>query len=194
MDPPEGNDAPLVLNAGSLRGLAHPVRVQILGILGLEGPATGTTLAQRLGVRTGTTSWHLQKLAEHGFVEEVPDRGTRRERWWRAATDGWQIDSAAFMSDPELADDTRMLLTAVIGQHLVRATQFVHEDWPASWRSAWMLSTTDGLVLDPDRLTAMRDELWEVVQRYRATPSSAGDAERVVVQVQAFPVRVGDQS
>jgi CubicO group peptidase (beta-lactamase class C family) len=35
-------------------------------------------LAERLKVRSGTTSWHLQKLAEHGFIEEVRERGNLR--------------------------------------------------------------------------------------------------------------------
>jgi hypothetical protein len=28
--------------------------------------------------------YHLRELADHGFVEEVPERARGRERWWRA--------------------------------------------------------------------------------------------------------------
>jgi hypothetical protein len=38
-----------------------------------------------VGESSGVTSYHLRQLAQHGFVTEVSDRGTRRERWWQAA-------------------------------------------------------------------------------------------------------------
>jgi DNA-binding transcriptional ArsR family regulator len=68
----------------ALKALAHPLRQRILRQLDREGPATSTTLAKALGENTGATSYHLRQLAEHGFVDEVPDRGRSRERWWQA--------------------------------------------------------------------------------------------------------------
>ena len=52
-----------------LRALSHPVRLRMLGLLRTEGPATATTLAQRLDLNTGATSYHLRQLAQHGFIE-----------------------------------------------------------------------------------------------------------------------------
>jgi DNA-binding transcriptional ArsR family regulator len=46
-----------------LKALSHPVRVQMLGILRIDGPATATMLASRLGLNTGATSYHLRQLA-----------------------------------------------------------------------------------------------------------------------------------
>ncbi|MGB0191497.1 MAG: helix-turn-helix domain-containing protein, partial [Nocardioides sp.] len=43
-----------------LKALTHPVRVRMLGMLRIDGPATSTTLAQRLGLNTGATSYHLR--------------------------------------------------------------------------------------------------------------------------------------
>ncbi len=68
-----------------LRALTHPVRLRMLGILRTEGPATATVLAQRLGLNTGATSYHLRQLAQHGFIDDDAERGNGRERWWRAA-------------------------------------------------------------------------------------------------------------
>ena len=68
-----------------LKALTHPVRLRMLGMLRLEGPATATTLAVRLGLNTGATSYHLRQLAQHGFVEEATDLGNARDRWWKAA-------------------------------------------------------------------------------------------------------------
>ncbi|GGU46568.1 winged helix-turn-helix domain-containing protein [Nocardioides albus] len=68
-----------------LKALTHPVRVRMLGILRLDGPATATTLATRLGINSGATSYHLRQLAHHGFIEDDASRGNGRERWWKAA-------------------------------------------------------------------------------------------------------------
>ena len=40
----------------------------MLGILRTEGATTATALAQRLGLNTGATSYHLRQLAQHGFI------------------------------------------------------------------------------------------------------------------------------
>src|SRR3954469_22151212 len=68
-----------------LRALTHPVRLRILGLLRTEGATTATALAQRLGLNTGATSYHLRQLAQHGFIVDDEERGNGRERWWRAA-------------------------------------------------------------------------------------------------------------
>ncbi|MBA2715860.1 MAG: helix-turn-helix transcriptional regulator [Propionibacteriales bacterium] len=185
---------PAELDARRLRGLAHSMRVQILDLLELDGAATATSLAHRLGVKTGTTSWHLLKLAEHGLVEEIPDRGSRRERWWRAVWPGWSMEHADFVDDPELADASDIVLSAVLSQQLMRATQFLHEDWSRPWRQAWILTTDQSLTLDPDAMAAMRTELRAVIERYRDNPSTSDEAERIVLQMHGFPHRTRPQA
>src|SRR5258705_2201542 len=72
---------------GTLRAMAHPLRMRILGSLRVDGPATSAMLARRLDTDSGQTSHHLRQLARYGFVVEAPDlgKGSRgRERWWRA--------------------------------------------------------------------------------------------------------------
>ena len=69
-----------------MRALAHPLRMQVLGELRINGPRTAGALAEVFGEAPGTLSYHLRKLAEFGFVEEVPELAAdRREHWWRAA-------------------------------------------------------------------------------------------------------------
>src|SRR5690242_5095730 len=79
--------APRAVNPSSagLRALSHPTRLRMLMLLRLEGPATSTSLAQRLSLNTGATSYHLRQLAEHGFIEEDAERGDARDRWWKAS-------------------------------------------------------------------------------------------------------------
>ncbi|WP_051110506.1 winged helix-turn-helix domain-containing protein [Longispora albida] len=72
-----------VTDLEALRSLAHPRRHRILQHLELHGPATATMLASVLGENSGATSYHLRELARHGFVAEVPELASGRERWWR---------------------------------------------------------------------------------------------------------------
>ncbi len=64
-----------------LAALAHPVRIAIVEQLSLDGPMTATELADRLDESPANCSWHLRKLAEHGFVEEAASTGGRRRPW-----------------------------------------------------------------------------------------------------------------
>jgi DNA-binding transcriptional ArsR family regulator len=73
-----------LLTPKALRGLVHPIRLRLLDLLQADGPATATSLAQRIGQSSGVTSYHLRVLAEHGFIAEDQERGTGRDRWWRA--------------------------------------------------------------------------------------------------------------
>ncbi|MGI5488090.1 ArsR/SmtB family transcription factor [Microtetraspora malaysiensis] len=68
-----------------LKALAHPMRRLMLRHLSVHGPATSTTLGELLDAKTGTTSYHLRQLEKYGFIEEIPERSTGRERWWRKA-------------------------------------------------------------------------------------------------------------
>lgn len=68
----------------ALKALAHPVRLRMLGLLRIDGPATASGLAARLALNSGATSYHLRQLALHGFIEEDEGRGSKRDRWWRA--------------------------------------------------------------------------------------------------------------
>jgi DNA-binding transcriptional ArsR family regulator len=62
----------------------HPVRRRLLEVLGVDGPATASHLAERTGELVGNVSHHLKMLARAGLVEEAPELAKdRRERWWR---------------------------------------------------------------------------------------------------------------
>ncbi len=177
------------LDPHSLRALAHPLRVQILGILAVDGPATCAGLARRLEVHSGAVSWHLSKLAEHELIQEIVDHGTRRERWWRATTPGWSVDAAGYLADPRTSADTTAVLEAAITDQFRRVRQFLDQEWDARWRESWILESSVPLRLDPDGLAAMRAELRAVLARYAEQRSHAPMAETVLVHLQGFPVR-----
>jgi DNA-binding transcriptional ArsR family regulator len=181
------------LDASGLKALAHPLRVQMLGLLRNDGPATATQLAQRLGESTGTTSWHLRQLAEHGFIEEDPDRGSKRDRWWRTRTPATVLAVRDFADQPELLATIGVYLRSVLEQQFQRAAGFLAtgDQWLPAWQDAATFS--DFLLpLDPAGLHALNEELFAVVERYRARAPATG-AETVFVQIQSFP-RAGGQA
>jgi DNA-binding transcriptional ArsR family regulator len=63
--------------------LTNPVRRRIMHYIGHCREANSTSVAKALGESTGTTSYHLRKLAEQHLIEEIPERSAGRERWWR---------------------------------------------------------------------------------------------------------------
>ena len=85
------------------RVLANPLRRRMLAYLQQHREANSTSLAKALGESTGTTSYHLRKLAELRFVEEVPERSTGRERWWRALPVNVETPDPATMDPAEFA-------------------------------------------------------------------------------------------
>ncbi len=182
------------LDARGLKALAHPLRVRMLGTLRNDGPATATQLAQRLGESTGTTSWHLRQLAEHGFIEEDPDRGTRRDRWWRAKTRYTQLAVADFVEQPEMLGVLGVYLQSVLEQQFRRASEFVeHGDrWLPEWQTAATFSDW-ALRLDPAGLEALNAELEAVIERYRPAEPVPG-AEQVQIVVHAYPHGPGGQA
>ncbi|WP_406278252.1 ArsR/SmtB family transcription factor [Embleya sp. NBC_00896] len=184
----ESNEQPaqVSLDARNLRGIAHPLRVRILGILRTDGPATASTLARRLDKNTGATSYHLRQLAEHGFIVEVPARGVRRERWWQAA------HANTVVSDDLLSEGLGAAFLQSLGQvwadNLLRAVDATPALSP-QWRDAQDFGDY-ALTLTPDEAKALMAEIHGVLRRRGGTdartPSQEG-AARVTFQFQMFP-------
>lgn len=177
------------LDARQVRALAHPLRMRLLGTLRVDGPATATTLAEKLDTNTGATSYHLRQLAEVGLVAEDPELGTGRQRWWRAAHDISNFEPTDFDDDPDAraaaewiqADQVRLM-----AEQAERWMSVASGD-SRQWRDAAGMGDIM-LRLGPDRLRALNDELWQVLMRYHDEPASDDpDARHVHVFVAAFP-------
>jgi DNA-binding transcriptional ArsR family regulator len=176
------------IDARSLRGLAHPLRMNILEALELDGPATSTTLSARLGENTGTISWHLRLLAEHGYIEEDVERGTKRERWWRIPG-RTVLDPAEFRDDPETSGALDVYLRHLVERYFDGVRTYVDENWPGEWQHAAALSDWRDLRLTPEQLHALNEEIANVIHRYTTTEPTNNNTERVTVQLQSFPRR-----
>ncbi|SFB54948.1 Helix-turn-helix domain-containing protein [Amycolatopsis marina] len=174
------------LDARSLRALAHPLRVRLLDLLRADGPATASGLAQRVGESSGTTSWHLRQLAEHGLVEEDATRGTKRERWWKPTHESHSMRVADFVDDPELAGPLNVYLQSLIQQRFAVESQFVAElpQWLDRWKDKASFYD-DRLFLSPAEALALTEEVQAVVERYRRIRRDGDDT--VVTHWAAFP-------
>ncbi|MGV9315881.1 ArsR/SmtB family transcription factor [Streptomyces sp. NPDC003691] len=181
----------VALDADGLRAMAHPVRVQLVGLLRKHGPSTATRLAERLGVNSGTASYHLRRLGAAGFVEEDTGRGNARERWWRSVHRMTTFDSRE-LADRE-PEATLAFLQSVAAAYTLRTQQTLNElqTMPSEWRDAFDLSNW-ALRLTPEETVALREELRAVIVRYRPdTPETAASApagaERVGVVTHLLP-------
>ena len=153
------------LDAASLRAMAHPLRMRIIGALRVHGPATASGLAERLGVSSGLTSYHLRALAAAEFVEDDPDHPTKgRERWWRSAQDmtSWTPGAADY---PDAAAAEEWLA----GYAARRAMEWVdgwldrRADDPPAWQE--VSGTSDYLIdVTPDELRVINEQITELLR------------------------------
>ncbi|WP_189917423.1 ArsR/SmtB family transcription factor [Kitasatospora xanthocidica] len=183
------DDPDTAITARGMRAMAHPVRMQLVGLLRKHGPSTATKLAARLGLNSGATSYHLRQLAAAGFVEEDPERGNARERWWRSAQrlTVWTVDDMA----DEDTDTAVGFLRSVLAAHTLtsRRTLDAFETMPREWRRVTDLSHLI-LQLTPAEAEQLSGELSEVLGRYRRIdvdrPAPEG-TEQVSVIVHVLP-------
>lgn len=169
----------------ALRALAHPVRLRILGLLRFDGPSTATRLAERLGLNSGATSYHLRQLAQHGFVVDDPDRGNSRDRWWRAAHQSTHTrDDTPDAAARDATDAFIQAAAVVYTEQLQRAMEerpLLTREWRrATTHSDWVLELT------PDRAAELKQRLEAVVEEY-ADGEPADDTAQVMLQLHLFP-------
>lgn len=112
-----------------LRALAHPLRLQLLEVLNVEGPATASQLARRLGESSGATSYHLRALHKAEMVEES-ERRNGRERWWQRVPEKIYIPNSV---PPDASDTERMELQAAHSQ-----IESILVDWDERGLQRWM--------------------------------------------------------
>ena len=181
----------VALDAKGLRALSHPVRGRLVGLLRRHGPATATQLAERLGLNSGATSYHLRQLAAAGLIEDDAERGNARERWWRSVYQAQSFNGGELLrQEPEVAVG---YLQAVANAYASAVQQTLNgfETMPETWRELVDLSDWP-LLLTPEEAGELRQELGSVLGRYRRADTEAaadapGGAERLVVITQLLP-------
>jgi DNA-binding transcriptional ArsR family regulator len=181
-----------VTDLAGLRALGHPLRLRLLGLLRIHGPATASSLGREVGAAPNAVSYHLRQLAQAGFIEPAgPPTGDRREHAWQASQDltTWERSSFASSAEADVAlDALRREIFDVYREVLERYLRTESE-----WDDAWREAAGFGDLLfraTPDELAAVRAEVEAVVERHRLTAASQPDrpgTEMVQVIWHAFP-------
>ena len=169
----------------ALKALTHPTRLRLLGMLRIDGPATATSLAARLGINTGQTSYHLRQLAQAGFVVDDPERGNARDRWWRAAHQSTTTDTAGGETPDERDTmDAYLQSVVVVMTELLQRSVEELPVLPEEWRDTTTYS--DWVVrLTPARARRLVDHLMAEMQS--VDEEDEAGAAPYVIQMSAFP-------
>jgi DNA-binding transcriptional ArsR family regulator len=171
----------------ALKALAHPLRVALLSHLLATGPSTASACAEAVGSSPSNCSWHLRRLAEHGFVE--PAAATDgRERPWRATEVGFAIGGDT--KDPATLTQQDALIALQLDEEAKLAQRFLdgRRGLDPEWRDA---STVHGYAISatPEELAELLQTIDGLLRPYLvpvredAPPGARG----VHVGVRAFP-------
>jgi DNA-binding transcriptional ArsR family regulator len=169
-----------------LRALSHPTRLKMLGMLRIDGPATATSLAARLGINTGQTSYHLRQLAQHGFIDDDHARGNGRERWWRAAHQSTMTAGEPADPDDRQAFDAYVQSVAMMYTQNLQAAVEERGQLPKEWRDASTISDYHVRVT-AKHAEALTRKMHEIFMELREDADDDPDAADFVFQFQAFP-------
>ena len=143
-----------------LKALAHPTRMALLGALVTEGPLTASQAAELVGESPSNCSWHLRKLAEHGYVTEAGG-GSGRNRPWQAVSDSLEWDEDD--TDPAARIAGNALTDALLDRELarLRAARGRRTEETPAWREASELAQSQ-LWLTAEETAALSAQLREL--------------------------------
>ena len=172
-----------VTDVRALRALAHPLRNRLLGLLRLDGPSTATLLGKRVGESSGSTSYHLRQLAAYGFVEELPEHGTGRERWWQARhrITSWRAEEVVGQDGGDEVQEEMTRLQVAGHARVLGAWLAQRAGLDPAWTAA--ASVNDyALRLTPEQSRALAEELGAVLDRWLAEhpPDVPADGSELV--------------
>src|SRR5690606_4898920 len=106
-----------------------------------RGQATATGVAEHLGESTGQTSYHLRQLARHGVIEEVPDLGSGRERWWRPAS--FSMRDRELLTRPDTAPAAAMVVGEMVRERSETIQAWLDDDSNSpEWVEASLVQST----------------------------------------------------
>jgi DNA-binding transcriptional ArsR family regulator len=178
-----------VRDAALMRAMAHPARIAIIDHLQLGESATATELAEIAGLSPSATSYHLRALAKVGLIEEAPSRGDGRERVWRTAIRGMDINTDQDSSTSDWAA-SRELTLLYLDREEARARGWLDRarTEPPEWYAVTMLSS-NRLLVTPEEMKALTERVMEIIEPYAAVTRTDAppDARQVFVTYRTIP-------
>lgn len=188
-----------ITDLSRLKAFTNPLRMQLYRLLYAAGTATASQLAEQVDQAPSLVSYHLRKLAEHGFVTEASGRSTDgRERWWQVASEeGWGFRDSTFAETPEGAAAVDAVTRGILDNRTAQYRAYL--DQTAAWSPAWTdAAFTSEWMLDltPVELAEMSAEFEALTRRWRERGKAAlaigdtEDREHVSVHLYGFPFRL----
>ena len=160
--------------------LAQPLRLRLFELL-RRSPATASQLARKLGVTSGTTSYHLRILERAGAIESDATLGNRRERWWRRR----ELVVIPTDADREGRAIAERMLSIYLARDEEARHRFVTTDVADEWHEGAVLGNWF-LELTPAEAGELGLRLMQLVDELRMREPSA-DAERALVSISVLP-------
>lgn len=176
-------------DARSLRALAHPTRLKLVGLLRLRGPMTATQAARELGETPQRCTFHLGQLAKHGLVEEAGG-GRGRERPWRATASSTSWPNVA--AGPDAAVAAQMLEAVLAEQHFEAVLAYIDgkHELPEEWQQAAQFNDA-ALYLTAGEVEELGRRVWALLEQFTVRNDDPGlrpDGARLVTFLNlAFP-------
>lgn len=174
----------------ALRAMAHPTRLELMGLLRRGGPLTATQAGEQIGESPASCSFHLRQLAKYGLVEEAGG-GRGRERPWRATaiSTEWPV----FGESEETLAAGEMLSRVVVERYFESAIEWLERQSgePPEWAEAALVG--DALVqMTAAELREVEIRIRELFEPYLerledGTPPEKGSRPVTVISL-AFPL------
>jgi DNA-binding transcriptional ArsR family regulator len=156
--------------------LTNPVRLRILNYLRHYREANSTSVAKALGESTGTTSYHLRKLAGLHLIEEIPERSAGRERWWRVLP----LDHRPAGPD-ERTPVEESALRQLRAQQLSADIQLaLQAELDFSGPGGWVQGSRAGCYMTKEEVQAFYGEYLALLRKYGHSPQDAPPGARLM--------------
>lgn len=168
-----------VTSADTLRAMASPIRMRILGTLRVNGEQTVGSISEQLGEAPGAISYHLGQLAHAGLVKKVesPD-GDRRKSWWKACQSAIRLGRPEEKNGTDESKAMDLFRRSAALSYEMAYERFLDRlpELPREWADS---CTSDDHVLNltAEETSSMIEELNEVVRRWQIKAGMHGDDE-----------------
>lgn len=154
-------EAELVADPLALRAMAHPMRIKLVGMVGVAGTLTASAAARQLDSTAAVTAYHLRTLAKYGFVEDAGGTSARERPWRlteRAVSFTWNEDDPAGRAMTRVAFDEWF-------EH-IRRYKAIKDQYPPEVRQA-SHATESVLMATPAEVEELTAKIRELLQPFR---------------------------
>ncbi len=166
------------------KALSNPVRRDILSYLGEHGEANSTGVAKALGESTGTTSYHLRKLADLKLIAEIEERSTGRERWWKSLMTNIFTPPGLEMTEDEREAAVKLGTLRMTHDLNLVVKAYAGYDASAGWNQIYRA----GLRMTQEQVAAFAEEYQALLHKYTSAPGEhPPDSRQMAVRLVMLP-------